>query len=87
MKINESQRIGAINQYRQQNEQRAGTAGKKRSQDEVSISAEAKEMLTNSQTQKEERLNRVNDLRKEVASGTYHVAAGKIAEKLWPFIK
>ncbi|QYR22106.1 flagellar biosynthesis anti-sigma factor FlgM [Paenibacillus sp. sptzw28] len=87
MKINEPQRIGAVNPYQKQTESRSSSANSKRRTDQVHISAEAQEMLSSSQTKKEERADRVNDLKKEVASGTYHVDAGKIAEKLWPFLK
>jgi negative regulator of flagellin synthesis FlgM len=87
MKINEPQRVSAVNSYQKQTESRSTSASGKRKTDQVQISAEAQEMLSSSQTQKEERADRVNDLKKEVASGTYHVDTGKIAEKLWPFLK
>ncbi|MBD2868408.1 flagellar biosynthesis anti-sigma factor FlgM [Paenibacillus arenilitoris] len=87
MKINETNRIGAINPYHKQNEARASEAGKARRKDEVQISAAAKEMLTTSKANSAERQEKINQLKQSVASGTYHVEAGKIAEKLLPYLK
>ncbi|MFD0714954.1 flagellar biosynthesis anti-sigma factor FlgM [Paenibacillus sp. GCM10027626] len=87
MKINEIQRIGAVNPYKQNQEQRTGQTERKRSRDEVQISAEAQEMLSYSRANDTERAKRVQALKQEVSSGTYHVDAGKIAEKVWPFLK
>ncbi|RIX47293.1 flagellar biosynthesis anti-sigma factor FlgM [Paenibacillus nanensis] len=86
MKINESNRIGATNPYAKQNELRAETAKKAKKKDEVQISAAAQEMLTTSKLNSSERAERINQLKQSVASGTYHVDAGKIAEKLLPFL-
>ncbi|MFC5653081.1 flagellar biosynthesis anti-sigma factor FlgM [Paenibacillus solisilvae] len=87
MKINETQRIGAVNPYQKQNEQQTGNAGRKRKTDEVQISAEAQEMLSSSRVNGAERAKLINELKQSVRSGTYHVEAGKIAEKLLPFLK
>lgn len=87
LKINETQRIGALNPYQKQNEAHAREASKARKKDEVQISAAAKEMLTSSQANSPERNERINQLKQSVASGTYHVEAGKIAEKLLPYLK
>jgi negative regulator of flagellin synthesis FlgM len=87
MKINEPQRISAVNTYQKQNENRAPETSPKKKTDQVQISAEAQEMLSTSKLQNEERAERINRLKKEVASGTYHVDAGKIAEKLLPYLK
>ncbi|MBW7474997.1 flagellar biosynthesis anti-sigma factor FlgM [Paenibacillus oenotherae] len=87
MKINETQRIGGVNPYQKQNEQRAGGMGRKRQTDEVQISAEAQEMLSYSRASNAELSKRIEDLKESVRTGSYHVDSGKIAEKIWPFIK
>ncbi|WP_274654207.1 flagellar biosynthesis anti-sigma factor FlgM [Paenibacillus humicola] len=87
MKINEPSRVSAVNSYQKQTESRSPGTSRKRQTDQVHISAEAQEMLSTSQAGKDERISRINELKKEVASGTYYVDAGKIAEKVWPFIK
>ncbi|KRE38787.1 flagellar biosynthesis anti-sigma factor FlgM [Paenibacillus sp. Soil724D2] len=89
MKINENQRIGNINKYMQNNESRTvnGTEKKKR-KDEVQISAEAKELLENtSVVRSNEQNQRIQELKESVSTGTYHVEARKIAEKLFPYIR
>ncbi|REK69560.1 flagellar biosynthesis anti-sigma factor FlgM [Paenibacillus paeoniae] len=86
LKINETNRIGGTNPYQKQSEFRADTAKKARQKDEVQISAAAKEMLTTSKLSHAERAERINELKQSVASGTYHVEAGKIAEKLLPYL-
>ncbi|EXX88234.1 flagellar synthesis anti-sigma-D factor [Paenibacillus darwinianus] len=87
MKINHTNRIGAVNSYQKQNEHRAdGTAGKKR-RDEVQISAEAKELLSYSRMNEAERAGRVEQLKQSVSTGNYQVDAGKIADKLLPYLK
>ncbi len=87
MKINETNRIGALNPYQKQAESRAGGTGKAKQKDEVQISAAAKEMLTTSKASGADRIEHIEKLKKSVASGTYHVEAGKIAEKLLPYLK
>jgi len=87
MKINEPSRLGAVNSYQKQTESRTAGTSRKRQTDQVQISAEAQEMLSTSQTSTDERASRINELKKEVATGTYHVDARKIAEKVWPFIR
>ncbi|MBW7454268.1 flagellar biosynthesis anti-sigma factor FlgM [Paenibacillus sepulcri] len=86
MKINETQRIGAMNPYQKQNEQRTENAGRKRQIDEVQISAEAQEMLSYSRTSKADQSKRIDELKQSVSTGSYHVDAGKIAEKLLPYL-
>jgi len=86
MKINETQRIGAVNPYQKQSEQRTGNAGRKRQTDEVQISAEAQEMLSYSRTNQTDKSKRIDQLKQEVSTGNYHVDAGKIAEKLLPYL-
>lgn len=87
MKINETQRIGAVNPYQKQNDQQTSNAGRKRKTDEVQISAEAQEMLSSSRVSGADRTKLINELKQSVSSGTYHVEAGKIAEKMLPFLK
>ncbi|MBH5320616.1 flagellar biosynthesis anti-sigma factor FlgM [Paenibacillus sp. GSMTC-2017] len=87
MKINETNRIGGVNPYQKQAEYRGDEVKKARQKDEVQISAAAKEMLTTSKLGNAERNERINELKQSVTSGTYHVEAGKIAEKLLPYLK
>jgi negative regulator of flagellin synthesis FlgM len=83
MKINDTQRIAAANTYRKSNEDRiALTEGKKaKKKDEVNISPEAKQLLGASGA-----IQHVEDLKQAYLTGTYHVEASKIAEKLLPYI-
>ncbi|QNK58353.1 flagellar biosynthesis anti-sigma factor FlgM [Paenibacillus sp. PAMC21692] len=87
MKINETNRIGGTNPYQKQSEFRAEGAKKAKQKDEVQISAAAKEMLTTSKVNGTERADKLQQLKQSVASGTYHVDAGKIAEKLLPYLR
>lgn len=87
MKINETNRVGAFNPYQKQNDFKATGASKAKQKDEVQISDAAKELLTTSKASGADRTQQIEQLRKEVASGTYHVEAGKIAEKLLPYLK
>jgi negative regulator of flagellin synthesis FlgM len=83
MKINDTQRIAAANTYRKSNEDRIiQTEGKKhKKKDEVNISSEAKELLGASAAKQQ-----VEDLKQSYQTGTYHVEASKIAEKLLPYL-
>lgn len=85
MKINDTQRITAAQQYqRQYAAQRAEKPAMRK--DELSISTEAKEMLdAQSKVQDPSRAERIQDLKEAVSTGTYHVDAEKVAEKLMPF--
>ncbi|HEY4391647.1 MAG TPA: flagellar biosynthesis anti-sigma factor FlgM [Paenibacillus sp.] len=89
MKINDTGRVGAINNYQRQYEsQSTGLNNKSRRKDELSISTEGMELLKaqeNSQTP--ERMKRIEELKEQVSTGTYHVDAGKLAEKLLPYFK
>ena len=87
MKINETNRIGAYNNYQKQMDQRVDSANKKKQKDIVEISAEAKEMLSTSQSNSPERQKRIEELKQSVSAGTYKVDAGKIADKLLPYLK
>ena len=87
MKINEIQRIGAINQYRNQHS-KAGQSEGKGKRDEVHISSEAQQLLdAQAQAAAEERGQRIEELKQSVSSGSYYVEANKIAEKLLPYLK
>lgn len=93
MKINEPSRVGNVNPYRKQQDARqlAGAGKKEKPKDEVQISAEAKELqetqgAANPQ-EAELRRKKLADLKQAVSTGTYHVDAGKIAEKLFPYLK
>lgn len=89
MKINETGRVGAINNYQRQIEsQRNELDRKARRKDEVSISAEAKELLQAQGVGNDpERTDRIADLKSQVSTGTYQIDAGKLAEKLVPYFK
>ncbi|MCG7384090.1 flagellar biosynthesis anti-sigma factor FlgM [Paenibacillus sp. ACRRY] len=89
MKINEPNRIGAINSY-QRNIENAlqGESKKTRRKDEVTISPEAMELLkTNESNTDSARIERIAELKSQVESGTYNVDVGKLAEKLVPYFK
>ncbi|WP_192896624.1 flagellar biosynthesis anti-sigma factor FlgM [Cohnella sp. AR92] len=85
MKINQTQRVGLYQAYQQAAEARPDQAVGKKRKDEVQISAEAKELL-GAQGTEAARAEKIEALKQEVSSGTYHVDAGVIAEKLLPFI-
>ncbi|GGF96385.1 flagellar biosynthesis anti-sigma factor FlgM [Paenibacillus aceti] len=89
MKINDTGRVGAINSYQRQYEsQRKGLDHKSRRKDELSISTEGMELLKAQESaQSPERLQRIEELKEQVSTGTYHVDAGKLAEKLLPYFK
>lgn len=87
MKINETQRLGAVNPYQKQS-QRAVETNSKKKRDDLQISAEAMEMLQSQQGVKSpERQKQLDELKSQVSTGTYQVEAGKIAEKLLPYLK
>ncbi|MDO7906560.1 flagellar biosynthesis anti-sigma factor FlgM [Paenibacillus sp. JX-17] len=85
MKINETNRVGAINSYQRNVEAGRTEEKKSRRKDEVSISSEALEMLQRSSDP--ERAQKIQALKQQVASGNYQVDAGKLADKLLPFFK
>jgi negative regulator of flagellin synthesis FlgM len=90
MKINEGQRIGAVNSYTKVNDNKsANTIGKKeKPKDQVEISSEAQELLgAQGVSRTDEQAIRIDELKSAVTSGTYQVDARKIAEKLLPYIK
>lgn len=89
MKINDIQRIGAINQYRRSSDNQYGkdAAHNAKRRDQVEISTEAKELQELQGLQGATNKERIEELKQSVSSGTYHVDARQIAEKLFPFIK
>ncbi|WP_172196382.1 flagellar biosynthesis anti-sigma factor FlgM [Saccharibacillus qingshengii] len=88
MKINDTARIGALNPYQRTSEtQRTEETKKSARKDEVTISTEAMEMLhAANKPADSERAARIQDLKQQVAAGTYSVDANKIAEKLLPYL-
>lgn len=90
MKIDGSNRIGAMNQYKKNIEALSASAasrtGKKK--DQVEISSEAKELLgTQGPSGSDKSVERIAELKSSVAAGTYKIDARTLAEKLFPFIK
>jgi negative regulator of flagellin synthesis FlgM len=85
MKINGTNRVGAVNQYKKaQDVQQQNVHGKKGKKDQVEISSEAKELL---ETQGVTSPETLDSLKKSIADGTYHVDAKTLAEKIFPFLK
>jgi negative regulator of flagellin synthesis FlgM len=87
MKLNETQRISGLQNYGNTKHIRAGHTEPSKRKDEISISPEAMELLESERTNESGKTASLDDLRKSVSSGTYHVEAGKIAEKLLPYLK
>ncbi|CAM3693143.1 flagellar biosynthesis anti-sigma factor FlgM [Cohnella lubricantis] len=86
MKINEPNRIGSILAYQKQHETKVQKSGQQKQRDEVRISAQAQEMLTNSQQTEGSRSEKIEDLKQAVSTGTYKVDAGKLAERMLPYL-
>jgi negative regulator of flagellin synthesis FlgM len=88
MKINDSQRISAVHSlYGKTKGVETTGSGSPKKKDQVSISGEAMELLQTQNSSDSDRVNKINDLKKSVEAGTYRVEAGKLAEKLLPFIR
>lgn len=85
MKINDTQRIGEVRAYQKQSGQPIERAVRGRQKDEVRISPEAMELLASSKLYDTERAARIEALKQSVSTGTYHVEASRIAEKLLPY--
>jgi negative regulator of flagellin synthesis FlgM len=85
VKINDVRRTGAVNPYQSANNQRTEASGRKRQKDELHISTEAKELLSQARINNPERENKIKQLKDAVSTGNYKVDAGKVAEKLLPF--
>lgn len=88
MKINESQHISniqrAYGKFKGNNDSKSGALKRK---DEVSISSEALELLQTQKLSQSEKTQKLEELKLSVAAGTYSVDAGKLAEKLLPFLR
>lgn len=82
MKINESLRVGGVNPYRKTANEHHVSAARAGKKDGVEISAEAKELLSSVRNPE-----RLEALKQAVSTGTYQVDAGKVAERLWPYIQ
>jgi negative regulator of flagellin synthesis FlgM len=88
MKINDTQRLANIQKlYGNYKGTGDGGSSSVKKKDEVSISSEALELLQSQQVTSAERTEKIEELKKSVSAGTYYVDAGKIAEKLLPFIR
>lgn len=95
MKINDIQKIGPMNPYQrhvQQQHQMIEAAKKNKPKDQVQISEQAKELqnakaASAASETSEARREKIQQLKEAVSTGTYHVESGKIAEKLFPYIK
>ena len=84
MKIHETQRIGGMNAYQKKHDKQPDEMSHKRYKDELNISSEALEMLASSHSQSSKR---VQQLKESVSTGSYYVEAGKVAEKLLPYMR
>ena len=87
MKVNEPNRIAGLQQYNQTRGQRTEQTEAVKRKDQVTISPEAKELLESNRINQAERSEQLSQLKQAISSGTYHVEAGKIAEKLLPYLK
>lgn len=94
MKINEPSRINSVNPYSKQQDLKHTKTDKAKvkQKDEVQISPEAKELqeaqaAAGNAPVDEARQRKIEELKKAVSTGTYQVDAGKVAEKLWPYLK
>jgi flagellar biosynthesis anti-sigma factor FlgM len=87
MKINQTQRVGMYQAYQQAAEARPDQAVGKKRKDEVQISAEAKELLGAHGSSDTERTRKLESLKQEVSTGTYHIDSGRLAESLLPYFK
>jgi negative regulator of flagellin synthesis FlgM len=83
MKIQGTGYVNHVNPYnKNQSRDQAAVSGNKRS-DQLSISEEAKALLDQLSGKHDlERRQKVEELKREIESGTYKVEAGKVAEKL-----
>ncbi|TJY41945.1 flagellar biosynthesis anti-sigma factor FlgM [Cohnella pontilimi] len=86
MKINDINRLGAVNPYQSAKNQRTESNARRSQKDELHISSEAMEMLSQAQVNSPERAKKIEQLKEAVSTGTYQVDAGKVAEKMLPFL-
>jgi len=89
MRINDVNRAGGIQPYKKVQPSKADGYEVKKSagRDELQISTEAQQALQQAKLQgigaTDERLA---ELKKAIANGTYHVDANKLAERLLPYL-
>jgi negative regulator of flagellin synthesis FlgM len=84
MKINQYNqynRIGAIQAYQKTGEQQKKETNKKPQYDQVEISSQAQQQI------QKDKDARIEQLKNQIANGTYKVDSEKIAEKLLAFSK
>lgn len=86
MKINEINRLGALNQYQKQRHP-GGTdrTDKTARKDEVHISSEAKALQEAQGADASRQNDRLAMLKKSVHNGTYHIDARELADRLLPY--
>ncbi|MFF0828392.1 MULTISPECIES: flagellar biosynthesis anti-sigma factor FlgM [Brevibacillus] len=89
MRINEPNRVGMINAYNKTGNNQVGKSGKiPMGKDEVNISTEALEMQRQVEdVNSPQRREKVEQLKKQVEEGKYHVSSERIADKLLSFWK
>jgi negative regulator of flagellin synthesis FlgM len=89
MNINEVNRVGLTNPYRKHMQTgNASSVDRKGRKDEVQISEEAKRLLESQETTAIDpaKAKKLEELKESVATGTYKVESGLVAEKLLPFL-
>jgi negative regulator of flagellin synthesis FlgM len=79
--FNQYNRIGAVQAYQKTGEQAKKEAGKKPQYDQVEISSQAQQAI------QKDKDARIEQLKNQIANGTYKVDSEKIAEKLLAFHK
>ncbi|MEX1028746.1 MAG: flagellar biosynthesis anti-sigma factor FlgM [Paenibacillaceae bacterium] len=89
MKINDVNRIGSVNPYR--NNTPSGNASSvvgKGKKDQVQISEEALKLLESQAAAPVDpaRMKQIEQLKDAVSTGTYSVDASKVADKLLPYL-
>ncbi|MCC8438690.1 flagellar biosynthesis anti-sigma factor FlgM [Brevibacillus sp. M2.1A] len=89
MRINEPNRVGMINAYNKTGNNQVGKSGKvPMGKDEVNISTEALEMQKQVEdVNSPQRREKVEQLKKQLEEGKYHVSSERIADKLLSFWK
>ncbi|ASJ56102.1 flagellar biosynthesis anti-sigma factor FlgM [Brevibacillus formosus] len=89
MRINEPNRVGMINAYNKTGNNQVGKSDKiPMGKDEVNISTEALEMQRKVEdVNSPQRREKVEQLKKQVEEGKYHVSSERIADKLLSFWK
>lgn len=87
MKINDINSVARVNKSYQNQVEHRQQSSKTAKKDQVQISQAAQELLESSRAESTERAEQIKALKQAVQTGTYHVEAGKLAEKLLPFFK